>query len=164
MRAIDFEPRPEDADGRAPEWDAARHALLQAGPPERVEAALLRAMARRHAGLPWYRRGASAILEALAAWAGVGAAACAIAIACAGLHAGQPSPRLVVAGDGFVPLAAGDAIRATPNLQIRRADLPRRTLVRLGIPIAADAPDELVRAELLVASTGEALAVRLALN
>jgi hypothetical protein len=34
----------------------------------------------------------------------------------------------------------------------------------MGIPIVADAPHELVHAELLVAGTGEPLAIRLAVN
>ncbi|WP_413344315.1 hypothetical protein [Massilia sp. CT11-108] len=53
---------------------------------------------------------------------------------------------------------------AAPNPQLKQANLPRAALVQMGIPIVADAPQELVHAELLVAGTGEPLAIRLAVN
>ena len=152
--------------GPAPEWQAARRVLAQVAPPDRVEEALLRAFAQRHAPRPWYRRWSA---DAIASWAGIGAVACALAIAGMSLlPAVAPSPRVVrvlAAGDvGFVPLVPQDRMAAALNPQLRQADLSRAALVQMGIPIVADAPHELVHAELLVAATGEPLAIRLAVN
>jgi hypothetical protein len=82
--------------------------------------------------------------------------------------AAAPSPRVVrelaAADVGFVPLVPQERLAAAPNPQLKQADLPRAALVQMGIPIVADAPQELVHAELLVAGTGEPLAIRLAVN
>jgi hypothetical protein len=152
--------------GPAPEWQAAQRVLAQAAPPDRVEEALLRAFAQRHAPRPWYRRWSA---DAIASWAGIGAVACALAIAGMSLlPAAVPSPRVVrvlaAADVGFVPLVPPERMAAAPNPQLKQADLPRAALVQMGIPIVADAPHELVHAELLVAGTGEPLAIRLAVN
>jgi len=161
-----FDVDDDRGNGRAPEWHRARRALAQAAPPDHVEQALLRAFAQRHAPRPWYRRWSA---DAIASWAGIGAAACALAIAGMSLlPAAAPSPRIervVAAADvGFVPLVPQERMAAAPNPQLKQADLPRAALVQMGIPIVADAPQELVHAELLVAATGEPLAIRLAVN
>jgi hypothetical protein len=156
----------DDGTGPAPEWEAARRTLAQAAPPDHVEQALLRAFAKRHAPRPWYRRWNS---DALASWAGIGALGCALAIVGMSLlSAGPQSPRIVpvlaAADDGFLALVPPERMAAAVNPQLRQADLPRATLVQMGIPIVADAPNELVHAELMVAATGEPLAIRLAVN
>jgi hypothetical protein len=164
MNRLDFEDNAPDVP--APEWQAARRALAQAAPPDRVEQALLRAFAQRHAPRPWYRRWNA---EAIASWAGIGALGCALAIAGMSLlPAAAPSPRVVrvlaAADVGFVSLVPPERMAAAPNPQLKQADLPRAALVQMGIPIVADAPHELVHAEMLVAATGEPLAIRLAVN
>jgi hypothetical protein len=164
MNRFDFDDG--DRDGAAPEWQAARRTLAQATPPDRVEQALLRAFAERHAPRPWYRRWRA---DAVASWAGIGVAGCALAIAGMSLlPAAAPSPRvervLAAADVGFVPLVAPERMAAAPNPQLKQANLSRAALVQMGIPIVADAPHELVHAELLVAATGEPLAIRLAVN
>jgi hypothetical protein len=166
MNGFTVDDERDNGPGPAPEWQAARRVLAQAAPPDRVEQALLRAFARRHAPRPWYRRWD---LDALASWAGIGAAACALAIAGMSLlPAAPPSPRVVqvlaAADAGFVPLVSAERMAAAPNPQLRQADLPRAALVQMGIPIVADAPHELVHAEMVVAATGEPLAIRLAVN
>jgi len=153
-------------DAPSPEWQAARRTLAQAAPPDRVEEALLRAFRQPHAPRPWYRRWSA---DAVASWAGIGAAACALAIAGMSLlPTAAPSPRVVrvlaAADVGFVPLVPPERMAAAPNPQLKQANLPRAALVQMGIPIVADAPHELVHAELLVAGTGEPLAIRLAVN
>ena len=163
MNRLDIE---SGGNGPAPEWQAARRMLAQAAPPDHVEQALLRAFARHHAPRPWYRRWSA---DAVASWAGIGAAACALAIAGMSLlPAAAPSPRVVqvlaAADVGFVPLVPPERMAAAPNPQLKQANLPRAALVQMGIPIVADAPHELVHAELLVAGTGEPLAIRLAVN
>jgi hypothetical protein len=134
--------------------------------PDRVEQALLRAFAQRHAPRPWYRGWNP---DAFASWTGIGALGCALAIAGMSLlPAGAPAPRVVrvlaAADVGFVSLVPPERMAAAPNPQLKQADLPRAALVQMGIPIVADAPHELVHAELLVAATGEPLAIRLAVN
>ncbi|MFS2078709.1 hypothetical protein ACCD04_17445 [Telluria sp. Tellsp131] len=164
MNRLEF----EDGNGNAPApaWRDARRVLAQAAPPDRVEQALLRAFRQRHAPRPWYRRWSA---DAVASWAGIGAAACALAIAGMSLlPTAAPSPRVVrvlaAADVGFVPLVPPERMAAAPNPQLKQANLPRAALVQMGIPIVADAPQELVHAELLVAGTGEPLAIRLAVN
>jgi hypothetical protein len=154
---------PHRDEGRAAEWQAARRMLANAAPPDSVEANLMQAFARRHQRQPWYRR---LSLDLLATWAGIGVAGCALAITVAGMQVpARHPPAMPVAGaDGFLALAPADRIEAAVNPRLKRADLPRQALLQMGIPIAADAPDELIHAELLVAATGEPLAVRLALN
>jgi hypothetical protein len=146
--------------GRAPEWLAARRVLRDAAPPDQVEAALLHAFARRHRKLPWYRR---CSLEALTPWAGIACVGGLLALVGAGLLPVRQPPAVAVAGDGFVALVSAERIAAAQP-QLREADLSRQALVQLGIPIVADAPDEMVHAELLVAASGEPLAIRLAVN
>ena len=148
---------------RAPEWDAARGFLAHTAPPDSVEAALLGAFARHHAPRPWYRRWS---FDALAQWAGTGALACMVAIVVAAVApGGTAQPALAAAAqDGFLSLVPAERLDAAIHPRLQRADVPRRLLVQMGIPIAADAPDELVHAEMLVAATGEPLAIRLAVN
>jgi hypothetical protein len=69
------------------------------------------------------------------------------------------------ANDGFVALAdLSPAQLAAAQPQLLSTALPRSTLVAMGIPIVDNAPDELIRADMLVAASGEPLAVRLSLN
>lgn len=168
MNTIHLDHHRHSEQGRAPEWDAARHALLHAAPPDRVEAALMRAYLRHHAPWPWYRR---LSLDALTSWAGVAATGCMLALLAAALQGGgAQSPALqnqvaaTGAEDGFLALVPAERIATAAHPQLKRADLTRQTLVRLGIPIAADAPNEMIHAELLMAATGEPLAIRLAVN
>lgn len=145
----------------APEWAQARAALLELAPPPQVEQALLRALARRRRPLPWYRRWLGADP---ASWAAVGALTCMLALATLGVLRPPDGPRppvLAAAANSFVPLASRQRIEQSPDAQLLRRELPRSTLVALGIPIADDAPDELIRADLLVPADGEPLAIRL---
>jgi hypothetical protein len=166
MNMFEFDDGRDNGQGRAPEWDAARRTLAQAVPPDAVEQALLRAFARRHAPRPWYRRWSA---DALASWAGIGAAGCALAIVGMSLlSGGAPSARIVpvlaAAEDGFVSLVPPERMAAAVDPQLKQADLPRAALVQMGIPIVANVPDELVHTEMMVAATGEPLAIRLAVN
>jgi hypothetical protein len=158
MNTVDLDQHREK--GRAPEWLAARRVLGDAAPPDHVEAALLQAFAQRHRKLPWYRRWS---LESLTPWAGIACVGGLLALAAAGLRPVPPMPAVALAGDGFVALVPTERIAAAQP-ELREADLPRQALVQLGIPIVADAPDEMVHAELLVAASGEPLAIRLAVN
>lgn len=166
MQTIDLNEQRERRKGRAPEWAAVRRVLGDAAPPDHVEAELLRAFTRHHRRQPWYRRWS---LESLTPWASLGAVGCALAIALAGLQPAAPlhparPDRAVVADDGFLALVPAERFAAAAQPRLKQADLPRQALVQLGIPIANDAPDELIHAELLVAATGEPLAIRLAVN
>jgi hypothetical protein len=150
-------------DGRAPEWAAARRLLRHAVPPDGVEAELLRAFAQRHPKQPWYRRWT---LDSLTPWASIGAIGCVMAMVAAGLlHPARQEPMIVAAADdGFLSLVPAERMQSAAHPQLKQADLPRQALVQLGIPIAADVPNELIHTELLVAANGEPLAIRLAVN
>jgi hypothetical protein len=168
MQPIDLNEHRQHRDGRAPEWAAARRLLRHAVPPDAVEAELLRAFAQRHPKQPWYRRWT---LDTLTSWASVGAMGCVLAIVVAGVQsaslldpARQDSLVTAAADDGFLSLVPAERIASAAGSQLKRADFSRQELVQLGIPIAADVPNELIHAELLVADTGEPLAIRLAVN
>lgn len=144
---------------RAPEWQALRQALADAAPPDAVEAALLQAFARRQRP---QRRWFDPV-----SWLSAGAIAAMALLLVTGV---QPppdgaGPAQVSADPGFVPLTKlSGAQLAAAQPQLMRTVLPRSTLVAMGIPIADHAPEELIRTELLVAASGEPLAVRLSLN
>lgn len=142
---------------RAPEWEALRRALADAGPPEQMEAALMQAFARQaRPARRWFDP---------VSWLGAGTVAAMAALLVSGVQPPAPPPPLAVADPGFVPLAGLSAAQlAAAHPQLLRTELPRSTLVAMGIPIADNAPDELIRTELLVAASGEPLAVRLSLN
>lgn len=161
MNTIDFDRHRKQ--GRAPEWDAARRVLGDAAPPDHVEAALLQAFARHHRQRPWYRRWS---LESFTPWVSIVSVACVLALVIAGVRPvapAYPDPEVAVAADGFVALVPADRI-ASAQPQLKEADLSRQALVQMGIPINADAPNEMVHTELLVAASGEPLAIRLAVN
>mgnify|MGYP005809516243 CR=1 FL=1 len=166
MNHFDVDDDRHIGNGPAPEWEAARRMLAQAAPPDRVEQALLRAFAKRHAPQPWYRRWD---IHMVASWVGIGALGCVLAIVGMSLVPAGSQParveRVLAAADvGFVSLVPPERMAAAVNPQLKQADLPRSALVQMGIPIVADAPNELVHAELMVAATGEPLAIRLAVN
>lgn len=163
MQTIDIEPRRKDGQGRAPEWACARRVLAHAAPPDSVEAALLQAHVRRHKKQAWYRRWT---LDGLATGAGIASVGVVLLMAVAGTLAPLPPAGLAAQApdDGFLSLAPPEQIAAAVHPQLKRAVLTRQALVQLGIPIAADAPNELIHAELLLAASGEPLAIRLAVN
>ena len=166
MNLFDFDDDSNAGNGRAPEWEAARGTLAQAAPPDHVEQALLRAVARRHAPRPWYRRWD---LDTVASWVAIGALSGVLATVGMSLLPGAaPSARVVrvlaAADVGFGSIVPPERMAAAVTPQLKQADIPRSALVQMGIPIVADAPDELVHAELMVAATGEPLAIRLAVN
>ena len=166
MNSFDFDDDRNPGKGPAPELEAAHRNHAQEAPPDHVEQALLRAFARRHAPRPWYRRWD---IDAVASWAGIGAVGCALAIVGMSLLPGDPPSarvvRVLAAADvGFVSIVSPERMAAAVNPQLKQADIPRSALVQMGIPIMADAPNELVHAELMVAATGEPLAIRLAVN
>lgn len=64
-------------------------------------------------------------------------------------------------GTPFVALATAEQIASDPSPHVVQAELPRAWLAGAGVPVAPDMAGLDVRAELLVGSNGEALAVRL---
>ena len=168
MQPIDFNEHQQLRQGRAPEWAGARRVLAEHYPPDAVERALLHAFSQRHRPMPWYRRWSA---QALLPFGGLAAVSCMVLMLVAGVRSsqqGQPVPtRLAEApalAQDFLPLAEAGRIAGAANAQLMRAEVPRHVLVSMGVPINEDAPDELVQAEMLVAASGEPLAIRLALN
>lgn len=152
--------------GPAGEWASARRLLARPRTPPEVEDALLRAFARRHAPLPWYRRLAA---PRLLAGLGLAGAGCAAALVVAGLtRFPVPAPNgalaLAALDGGFLPLVDARLVKQAVHVHVLHAELPRHALESLGIPADATLPDELVRADLVVTERGEPIAIRLAIN
>jgi len=161
-----------------PLFDPLRAGLQDVNAPPGVEQALMQAFARQ---FPRRRRWYEALSPRGRA-AGVGLAACmavtALALALFTLHAprmdGTPDANLDTHPDAARTLAAYDAdgglfialeplerIEREPSLRMVETDLPRSSLDALGVPPTPDNAGDAVRAELLVAADGQALALRL---
>lgn len=167
----------DDGAGRAG-WTALREAMQPLQAPASVEQALLLAYAQVHKRQSWHRRWylrwrgsrSLAYSPALAA-----IAACCLALALlppslpghaplqAGAVAGQAAS-VLQPGSEFIALESAERIRSDPNPHLVGASLSRSVLAQMGLPVAPDAGDEQVRAELLVGADGAPLALRLALN
>jgi hypothetical protein len=176
MQPIDFNEQHQIRQSCAPEWASARRVMAGACPPDGVESALLYAFAQRHRPTPWYRIWLRAwssrwSTDTLAPLGSLAAVACLLMVLVSGVRDTAHGPGAATApaavpalAQDFLPLADSTRIATAENAQLMRADLPRHVLVSLGVPINEDAPDELVQAEMLVAASGEPLAIRLALN
>jgi len=81
----------------------------------------------------------------------------------AGGPAADSSLLLARADDGapFIALDSAERIEDEPAPRVVETEVPRSTLAALGLPLTPDNAGDAVRAELLVASDGETLALRL---
>ena len=176
MRKNAMNSRPNHDAGRDPLFDALRADMATLDTPPAVEQALLQAFAKQYPQPTprrrWYQ-----------AWSprgwvlGGGLAGAALALVAAfsvtlphlqqapsiELAAAGNRPLLVRADDGdpFIALDSAERIEDEPAPRMVETEVPRSTLVALGLPLTPDNAGDAVRAELLVASDGEALALRL---
>jgi hypothetical protein len=166
---------PTDEAPRDPLFDALRAEMGTLHTPPAVEQALLQAFAQQFPPIPpispipqqrrWY--------TALSA-RGMALAAVALIVAVVGIMQPRmpaPSPAMAAAGralplradDGapFIALDSAERIEDEPAPRVVETEVPRSSLAALGLPLSPDNAGDAVKAELLVAGDGEALALRL---
>jgi hypothetical protein len=167
---MDTQPRhePEHKSGRDPMFDALRAEMDTLQAPRGVEKELMQAFATQFPRKRrWYR------LLAPRGWAlGGGLAGATLALMLAvlvpqdprteALSADQPA-RISYGDDGglFVALDSAERIEREPAPRMVETEVARSSLAALGLPLTPDNAGDTVKAELLVASDGQALAIRL---
>jgi len=154
-------------DPRDPMFDALRAETATLNTPPAVETALMQAFAQHHP--PKRRR---ALAWAPRGWMlGGGLAGTAIAAMLLAFAPKAPqgsalpaNGRLLAARDDggvFIALDSIERIEDEPAPRVVETELPRSTLAALGLMPAPDDAGDTVKAELLLAADGEALAMRL---
>lgn len=173
--AMDSQPTRAPGHDRDPLFDALRAEMATLETPPAVEQALLQAFAQHCPPSPPRRRWYQAL--APRGWmlgGGLAGVALALVVAVAvtlprmqapasGWAAAGDRPLLVRADEGapFIALDSAERIEDEPAPRVVETEVPRSTLAALGLPLTPDNAGDAVRAELLVASDGEALALRL---
>jgi hypothetical protein len=158
-----------------PLFDALRADMATLDTPPAVEQALLQAFAQQFPQPAPRRRWYQALSPR--DWVlGGGLAGVALALVAVGvtlprmlqapaldLPAAAVRPLLVRADDGapFIALDSAERIENEPAPRMVETEVPRSSLVALGLPLTPDNAGDAVKAELLVASDGQALALRL---
>jgi hypothetical protein len=151
---------------RDPLFDALRAEMDNLNTPPGVEQALLQAFARQFPRKRWYQRLPS---PGWAVGGSLAAAGLALALLVPGLQAPRTTPPaagtplLARADDGglFIALDSFERIEREAAPRMVETELPRSSLAALGLPLTPENAGDAVRAELLVAADGQALAVRL---
>lgn len=132
--------------------------------PRCVEKELLQAYAAQYPRpQPWYRR------LGLAEWSAAGICA-AVTAGVLGLLLMPPLPAGLSEnnallrfdnGAAFIALDSFERIEAEPAPRLVETEVPRTMLAALGLPVTPENAGEAVRAEMLVGTGGEPLALRL---
>lgn len=158
-------------DQRDPMFDALRADMATLDTPRGVEKALLHAFAQQCSGQMRPRRRWYQALS-LPGWALGGAMAiAAVTVTLFTLQAPRTGPLLadnsasMARGDDgggpFIALDSAERIEGETAPRMVETEVPRSSLAALGVPLTPDNAGDTVRAELLVASDGQALALRL---
>jgi hypothetical protein len=154
---------------RDPLFDSLRSELDTFDTPPGVRKELLAAFARQHAAAkaarPWWRR--------LPVLAGSGAVLAALLVT-ALLHFTMPplAPAPAIAAASAAPIRFGafialdtlERIAQDPNPHVLVTEVPRTSLVSLGVAVNPQDAGDMVQAEMLVGAAGNPLALRLALQ
>lgn len=157
-------------DQRDPMFDALRADMATQDTPPGVETALLQAFARQCAAPTrpkrrWYQ----ALLSPRWALGGAMALA-AVTVTLFTLQAPRPGTLLadsrpLIAGDDggapFIALDSVERIEGEPAPRVVETEVARSSLAALGVALTPDNAGDTIKAELLVASDGQALALRL---
>ena len=146
---------------------ALRKELESHGAPPHIESALQAAWSKQAAKRPWHRRFSLERLTSLAGLSSIAAAALLVLGAVQQPHlVSDSAANLPLPGNGepFIALQSEARLASEPNPRLLQAELPRTVVASLGVPISPDVAADTLRAELLVGSDGEPLALRLAVN
>jgi hypothetical protein len=139
-----------------------RRELDRQNAPPGVEKELMAAFAARFPKRRWYQK------LSVAQWgmAGMGSAATAVLALMVTMH--QPLPvapeqQLVYRDDGaaFIALQPVEQIEQEQGAQVVQTELPGEALAAAGVAVSPEQAGETVLAEMLVASNGEPLALRI---
>lgn len=65
---------------------------------------------------------------------------------------------------GFIPVRYGAPVHAYETLQVLRVNLPRRELLRMGLPVGPEGPGGTVKADVLVGEDGLVKGIRFTSN
>ena len=139
--------------------------------PRCVEKELMQAFARQFPRRRWYHRLSTPAWRFGASFAGVALAVLAFVMA-PPIPGGTGSVDLIQplvgsdsSGGVFIALDSLERIEQEPRPRLVEADVPRTALASLGVDITPENAGDTVRAEMLVATNGDPLALRLtALN
>lgn len=123
-----------------------------AGPSPRVSAAVLSAFRTQ-------RR-----TQRMRAYAIPLAAAAALLIGFFTWRPKPPTPRPVVGQQEFLPVPYGAPIRPMETLQVMRVNVPRESLVRMGVPLMPEAATGVVPADVLLGEDGMVKGIRFVNN
>ena len=169
MRKNDaMDSQPTRAPDRDPLFDALRAEMATLDTPRGVEKALMQAFASQFPPKRrWYQAWSPRGWMLGGGLAGTAVTALLLALVLQAprtdLLADGGRPLVARADDGslFVALDSLERIEREPAPHMVETELPRSSLAALGVPLTPDNAGDSVRAELLVAADGQALAVRL---
>jgi len=135
--------------------------------PRCVEKELMQAFARQFPRRRWYHRLSTPAWRIGASCAGVALAVLALVLAPRGADStgSVDSIAPLVGSDSsggvFIALESLERIEQEPRPRLVEANVPRTALASLGVDITPENAGDTVRAEMLVATNGEPLALRL---
>lgn len=147
-------------------FDALRNEMARLDSPPCVEKELMQAFARQFPRKKrWYHMLAN---KDWAVAGSVASIAIAVMVFVLAPHLRPPGTRPFAGfddGGAFIAIESLERIEQEPAPHVVQAELPRTVLAQLGLPISPENAGGSVKAEMLVSSDGEPLAVRLtALN
>lgn len=150
---------------RDPLFDNLRSELHSFDTPPGVRKELLAALARQHAAVkkarPWWRR--------LPALSGAGAVLASLLVTVFLMSSRPPVPADLASATparfgAFIALEPLERIAQDPGPHVLATEVPRTSLVSLGVAVNPQDAGDMVQAEMLVGAAGNPLALRLALE
>ena len=142
-----------------------RSALAGVDAPRCVEKELMQAFAAQFArSPPWYRRLGPLEWSAAGVGAAVTAGVLGLLLMPPQLADGLPGASPLVRidnGAAFIALDSFERIEEEPAPRLVETEVPRTMLATFGLPVTPENAGDAVRAEMLVGSSGEPLALRL---
>lgn len=165
MRKTDMDPTKTRQ--RDPLFDTLRAEIDTLDTPRGVEKELMQAFARQFPKRRWYQAWSPRGWMLGGGIAGAAVTALLLALALPAQHgdplAGAGRPLIARGDDGglFIALDSLERIESEPAPRMVETEVPRSSLAALGVPLTPDNAGDSVRAELLLASDGQALALRL---
>jgi hypothetical protein len=164
----------QDKHPRDPLFDALRGEMDKLDAPHGVEKELMQAFARQFRPRPWYRPRWYQALTPRGRVLGGGLSAACVAVLAFSLslqlpHGAAPDssahrrPLVSRADDGglFIALEPIERIEQEPAPRMVETVVARTSLAALGVPLTPDNAGDAVKAEMLLASDGQPLALRL---
>jgi hypothetical protein len=145
---------------------ALRQEMARMNTPRYVEKELMQAFAGQFPRKPrWWHRFATPGWSLAGSFASVALVVLVFGLSGGGLRApGAGDARALVSRDGegvFIALDSAERIEAEPTPRMIETQVPRSTLASFGVSVTPENAGDQVKAEMLVASDGSPLALRL---